>query len=77
MRSVFWFLFLAALAVALAMLVGDNQATISVFWPPYRVDLSFNLVLFTAVGGFVLLYLALRGMALLRSLPQQAQRWRA
>lgn len=77
MRSVFWFLFLAALAVALAMLVGDNQATVSVFWPPYRVDLSFNLVLFTAVGGFVLLYLALRGMALLRNLPQQAHRWRA
>ena len=76
MRTVFWFLFLAASAVALAMLMGDNQATVLVFWPPYRVDLSFNLVLFTLVGGFVLLYLALRGLALLRELPQQAQRWR-
>lgn len=76
MRTVFWFLFLAASAVALAMLMGDNQATVLVFWLPYRVDLSFNLVLFTLVGGFVLLYLALRGLAVLRELPRQAQRWR-
>ena len=68
MKSVFWFLFIAALAVALALLVGDNHATVTLFWHPYRIDLSFNLVLFALVGGFVLLYLALRGLALLRSL---------
>ncbi|NIC43132.1 heme biosynthesis protein HemY [Aquabacterium sp. A08] len=77
MKSVFWFLFIAALAVALALLVGDNHATVTLFWHPYRIDLSFNLVLFALVGSFVLLYLALRGLALLRSLPEQAQRWRA
>ena len=77
MKGVFWFLFLAGLAVALAMLVGDNAATVTVFWHPYRVDLSFNLVLFALVAGFVLLHLALRGVALLRSLPEQAHRWRA
>lgn len=76
MKTVFWLLFLAAVAVALAIVMGDNQANVSIFWPPYRIDLSFNLALFALVGSFVLLYLALRGMALLRALPRQAQRWR-
>lgn len=76
MKSVFWFLFLAALAVALALLVGGNGATVSLFWPPHRVDVSFNLVLFALAAGFVVFYLALRALALLRRLPQQAKRWR-
>lgn len=77
MRSVFWFLGLAALAVALALLVGHNQSTVTLFWPPYRLDVSFNLVLFALVVGFVLLHAGLRAVSLLRELPVQAQRWRA
>lgn len=77
MRSVFWLLSLAALAVALALLVGDNRALVSLFWPPYRFDVSFNLVLFCVITGFILVYLALRAVAMLRDLPGQAQRWRA
>src|SRR5690606_36065797 len=77
MRSVFWLLGLAALAVALAMLVGDNRSTVTLFWTPWRFDVSFNFVLFVLVGGFVLLYAALRGLALLRELPLQARRWRS
>ena len=77
MRSVFWLLGLAALAVALALLVGHNAATVTLFWPPYRYDVSFNLVVFCLIGGFVLLYLALRAIAVLRELPAQAQRWRS
>jgi len=77
MRSVFWFLFLAAVAVALAMLMGDNQASVTLFWHPYRVDVSFNLVLFVLVFGFALLYGAMRGLSVLRRLPEQAHRWRA
>ncbi len=77
MRSIFWFLWLAALAVGLALLVGDNTATVTVFWHPWRLDISLTLALFVLVAGFVLLYLALRGLSILRSLPQQAHRWRA
>ena len=77
MRGVFWFLGLAALAVALAMLVGENRATVTLFWPPYRFDLSFNFVAFCAAAGFLLIYLALRAYSLLREMPRQAQRWRA
>lgn len=77
MRNVFWLLGLAALAVALALLVGHNQAMVSLFWPPYRFDVSFNFVLLCLVVGFVLLYLALRGITVLRELPRQARRWRS
>lgn len=77
MRSIFWLLGLAAMAVALALLVGGNQALVTLFWPPYRFDVSFNFVLFCLIGGFVLIYLALRAIAMLRGLPYQARRWRA
>ena len=76
MRSVFWLLGLAALAVALALLVGHNPATITLFWPPYRFDVSFNFVVFALIAAFALLHLALRAIAALRELPAQAQRWR-
>lgn len=77
MKGVFGLLFVAALAVVAALLMGDNPATVSLFWPPWRVDVSLNLVLIVAVAGFVLGYAALRGIALLRELPRRASRWRA
>jgi HemY protein len=63
--------------VALALLVGDNSAVVTLFWPPYRFDVSFNLVVFGLIVAFVFLYLALRAIAMLRDLPLQAQRWRS
>ena len=76
-RHVFWFLGWAAVAVALALLVGQNQSSITVFWPPYRIDLSFNLVLFALVALFLLLHFSLRGAASLLAMPERARRWRA
>jgi HemY protein len=77
MRNVFWFLGLAALAVALALLVGRNPASLTLFWPPYRFDASFNFVLFALIAIFVLLHLALRAINAVRKLPVRAQRWRS
>lgn len=76
MRSVFWLLGVAAIAVALALLMGRNQATVTLFWPPYRYDVAFNFVVVALIALFVLLYLALRAIAVLRKLPEQARRWR-
>ncbi|MBY0463630.1 MAG: heme biosynthesis protein HemY [Burkholderiales bacterium] len=77
MKAVFWLVGLFAGAAALALLMGQNGATVTLFWPPYRVDMSFNLVLGGVLALFVLIYLALRSVAALRALPQQAKRWRA
>lgn len=76
MKNLFWLVGLAAVAVAFALLMGQNGATVTLFWPPHRIDMSFNLVLVVVVVLFLLLYLALRSLALLRSLPQQARQWR-
>ncbi|WP_404299899.1 heme biosynthesis HemY N-terminal domain-containing protein [Alicycliphilus denitrificans] len=76
MRAALWFLALFGAAVAVALFVGDNQGTVTVFWPPYRVDLSLNLVVVLLLGGFTLLYAALRGVSALLQLPVRARRWR-
>lgn len=76
MRGVIWLLALAALAVALALLMGDNRAIVSLFWAPYRFDASFNLVLVALLAGFVVLHVGLRGIARLRELPARAREWR-
>ena len=77
MRAALWLLALFGVAVAVALFAGNNQAVVSIFWPPHRVDISFNLMVLLLAGLFVLLYLALRAMSALFALPEQAQRWRA
>ncbi len=76
MKTVFWFVGLFAVAVALALLMGQNSATVTLFWLPYRVDMSFNLVLAGGLLVFVLGYVGLRSMANLKSLPRRAAQWR-
>lgn len=76
MRAALWFLALFGVAVAIALFAGNNQGTVTLFWPPYRLDLSLNLVLLLLAAGFVFLHAALRAMAALFDLPRQALRWR-
>jgi HemY protein len=77
MRAALWLLALFAVAVALALFAGNNQSTITLFWPPYRVDLSLNLVLLVLLATFVAMHAALRALAALFEMPRQARRWRA
>ena len=76
MRAALWLLALFGIAAAVALFAGNNQGTVTVFWPPWRVDLSLNLVLLLLAGAFVLLHVALRALAALFSLPHQARQWR-
>ncbi len=77
MRAALWFLALFGIAVAVAVFAGNNDATVTLYWEPYRVDLSLNFVILTLVFGFALIYTAMRTAALLFALPEQARRWRA
>lgn len=76
MRWIIWSVMVATVAVVSALLLGSHESNVTVYWHPWRVDLSLNFVLLLLVLCFVLLYAALRGTALLRELPQRAHRWR-
>ena len=77
MRAILGFLALFGVAVAAALFLGNNQGTVTLFWPPYRIDLSLNFVLIVLTAAFLLLHLALRTLGAMFDLPVQARRWRA
>lgn len=76
MRAALWFLGLFGVAVAVALFAGNNQGTITLFWPPYRVDLSLNLVVLLLALLFFILHVALRALAALFAIPGHARSWR-
>ncbi len=76
MRAALWLLGLFAVAVAMALIAGNNQGVVSVFWPPYRVDVSVNLALIALTGVFLGLHAALRALSFFVALPHEAGRWR-
>jgi HemY protein len=77
MRAALWLLALFGVAVAIALFAGNNQGTVTVYWPPYRLDLSLNLVLLLLFLAFAFLHAALQALSALFDLPRQALRWRA
>lgn len=76
MRAALWFMSLFALAVGGAWLVGHNIGTVTLYWPPYRVDVSLNLVLLSLVVGAVALAVVQRAVLALLAMPKQAKQWR-
>ena len=76
MRIALWFLGLFGVAVAVALFASGNQGTITVFWPPHRVDLSLNMVVLLLGLLFALMHVALKALAALFSMPGQARSWR-
>ena len=76
MRAALWLLALFGVAVAIALFAGNNQGTVTLYWPPYRIDLSLNLSLLVLTALFITVHAALRALAVLLSLPAEARRWR-
>ncbi|MES2413179.1 MAG: heme biosynthesis HemY N-terminal domain-containing protein [Pseudomonadota bacterium] len=77
MRAALWLLALFAIAAASALFAGNNHAVVTIFWPPHRIDISFNLMVLMLVAFFTLLYVAIRALSAVFSLPLEAKRWRA
>jgi HemY protein len=46
------------------------------YWPPFRVDVSLNLVALGLALLFLALHLALRAISALLNIPHEARRWR-
>lgn len=76
MRAALWLLALFAIAAAVALFAGNNQGQVTLFWPPWRIDLSLNLVLLLLVAAFLFVHAALAALRALFELPGQALRWR-
>jgi HemY protein len=76
MRAALWLVSLFAVAVATALLASNNVGTVSIFWTPYRLDLSLNLVLFALILILLTMHWAQRALTALFELPKQAKRWR-
>ena len=76
MRAAIWLMGLFAVAVASALFASSDPGTVTLFWPPYRVDLSLNLVLVMLLLFFVVLHLALRTASTMFGIPQKARAWR-
>ncbi len=76
MRWVFWILGLFALAVAVALALRFNAGYALLVWPPYRVELSLNLLLLLLVAGFAVVYLLLRFIFGALELPAKVREFR-
>ena len=76
MRIALWFLALFGIAVAAALFAGNNPGSITLFWPPYRIDLSLNLFLVLLLGAFLTLHLAWRALSAFFAIPREARLWR-
>ena len=76
MRAALWLMALFAIAAAAALFAGNNPGSVTLYWPPYRVDLSLNFVLLALLASFTTLHYALRALSALWNIPQQARQWR-
>ncbi len=76
MRWVFWILSLFALAVGLAVALRYNDGYALFVWPPYRVELSLNLLALLLGASFVALYLLVRFIFGAIGLPAKVREYR-
>ncbi len=76
MKGLFWVLTLFALAVTLALATQLNESYVVLVLPTYREEIPLNFAITILVGGFFVLYLLLRGVAMTRSLPGRVRGFR-
>ncbi len=76
MRFLFWFLLLAVAAVVVALAIKLNAGYALLVAPPYRIELSLNLMFILLVGGFFGLYFLIRIIARTIQVPRTVRIWR-
>ncbi|GGY08997.1 heme biosynthesis HemY N-terminal domain-containing protein [Paludibacterium paludis] len=75
MKFVLWITGLFALAVLLGLLSTLNTGYAILFVPPWRLELSFNLMILALITLVALMYGALRLIALATGLPGEVRRF--
>lgn len=76
MRSLIWLIAIFALAAGAAMLAGHNEGYVLVVFPPWRAQLSLNMLLVLLVLGFLLGYFIVRLIRRTLALPGVVGQWR-
>ena len=76
MRILFWFLLLAVAAVGVALATRLTAGYALFVAPPYRVEVSLNLLLLLAVAGFVGGYALVRVIGRAMRLPDEVRAFR-
>lgn len=77
MRGLAWLLGLAALAVGISLTARGNEGYALIVWPPYRVELTLNLLLVGLLLAFTVGYAVLRALLLTLALPQRVRQFHA
>ncbi|HBI82869.1 MAG TPA: protoheme IX synthesis protein [Alcaligenaceae bacterium] len=75
MRTWFWTLFLATIAVVLAVTLRENTGNVLILVNTWRIQVSLAFAVLVLVGSFLALYILLRTMAWFTSIPMRLRSW--
>lgn len=76
MRALIWLLVLAGLAVGVSLAAQYNDGYALLVLPPWRLELSLNLLLILVVAGFIAFYITVRLIVTLLRLPARVGEFR-
>lgn len=76
MRTWFWTLLLAVIAVALAVVLRSHSGNVLLLVWPWRISMSLTLAVLLIVAAFIVLYVGLRLLAWLLAIPDRVRAWR-
>ncbi|HEX5125536.1 MAG TPA: heme biosynthesis HemY N-terminal domain-containing protein [Rhodocyclaceae bacterium] len=77
MRTLLWLLGLFAVAVGVVIFARDNSAYALFVWPPYRIQISMNLLILLMLAAFVAVYALFRLVSNTLALPARVAAFRA
>jgi HemY protein len=75
MRLLLWTLFLATVAVVLAVILRENTGHVLVLVNDWRIQVSLPFAVLATVASFLLMYLTLRLVALALDIPFRVKAW--
>jgi len=75
-KFLIWLLFILSGAVALSLVFGSNDGYVLLVQPPYRIELSLNLLIILLVVGFASLHGTLRLVQYTLHLPESVRKFK-
>ena len=76
MKALFWVIALFALAVGLVVAARYNQGYVLVVLPPYRIEVSLNLLFVLLAAAFVVVYTLVRLVTTAVQTPSRVRQYR-